>query len=148
MIDHNIQMTAEELEEENSDIYSNDDAQYVTKSENNFRIINTNACSLCPKINSLVDCFEETTATIGIITETWLLDGEALDEDLQDLLHGTGLGMVCRNRVRNDRGFSHGGMALVFDSTVCNFKPLEYPNPEEFEVLPAWVPCRAIVGRW
>ena len=35
-------------------------------------IINTNARSLCPKIDSLVDCFEELNGTVGIVTETWL----------------------------------------------------------------------------
>ena len=32
-------------------------------------VINTNAQSLCPKINSLVDCFEELDGTIAIVTE-------------------------------------------------------------------------------
>ena len=58
-------------------------------------IINTNARSLCPKIGSLIDCFEELDGTLGIITETWLADGESLDQDVADLARGAGLGMVC-----------------------------------------------------
>ena len=37
-----------------------------------FTIINGNARSLRPKIESLIDCFNETESTVGIITETWL----------------------------------------------------------------------------
>ena len=39
-------------------------------------VINTNARSLCPKIDSLIDCSD---TTIAIITETWLADGKSLD---------------------------------------------------------------------
>ena len=36
----------------------------------------------------------------------------------------------------NARGFSHRGVALVYDSTICSFKALPYMNPDNFEVLP------------
>ena len=55
-----------------------------------FTIINTNARSLCPKIVSLIDCLEEMTATVGVVTETWLADGESLHADLDDLMNGAG----------------------------------------------------------
>jgi len=38
-------------------------------------IINTNARSLCPKINSMTDYFNDLGCTFAIITETWLSDG-------------------------------------------------------------------------
>ena len=72
-------------------------------------VTNTNARSLCPKIDSLIDCFEEMDATIGIITETWLADGETLEKDIHDLAKGAGLGMVCLNRQPRNRGVAHGG---------------------------------------
>ena len=53
-------------------------------------IINTNARSLCPKIDSLIDCFEELDVTLGVVTETWLADGDSLDRDIQDLAKGAG----------------------------------------------------------
>ena len=56
----------------------------------NVNIINTNARSLCPKIDSLIDCFEEMDGTLGIVTETWLADGDSLSRDLQDLAKGAG----------------------------------------------------------
>ena len=60
-------------------------------------VINTNARSLCPKIDSLIDCFEEMDATVGIVTETWRADGESLDKDVHDLAKGAGLNMICLN---------------------------------------------------
>ena len=78
-------------------------------------IFNTNARSLCPKIGSFIDCFEGLTATVGVVTETWLSDGESLADDIADLAAGTGIGMVCRNRQANARGYSHGGVAVTFN---------------------------------
>ena len=57
-------------------------------------IINTNARSLCPKIDSLIDCLEEMNSSVGIITETWLADGASLEDDITDLIHGAGVGLI------------------------------------------------------
>lgn len=38
-------------------------------------VINTNARSLCPKIDCLVDCMEEKDAGLAVIMETWLGGG-------------------------------------------------------------------------
>ena len=51
-------------------------------------IVNTNARSLCPKIESLIDCYKALDVTLGIVTETWLADGASLDKDIQDLAKG------------------------------------------------------------
>ena len=45
------------------------DDQAVRQNKVNVTVINTNARSLCPKINSLIDCFTDLNATIGVITE-------------------------------------------------------------------------------
>ena len=61
-------------------------------SDNNNEIIkmlNTNARSLSPKINSLIDSFTNLELDIAVVTESWLADGEGLDGDLVDLEHGT-----------------------------------------------------------
>ena len=98
-------------------------------------VANTNARSLCPKIDSLIDCFEEMDATIGIITETRLSEGESLERDIYDLAKGAGLGMICLNRQPGQRGVSHGGMAVVHNTSDCTLVKLDLPNPDEFEVL-------------
>ena len=100
-------------------------------------IINTNARSLCPKIDSLIDCFEEMDVTLGIVTETWLADGESLDRDVQDLAKGAGLDMLCLNRAPNGRGVAHRGVAIVANNAACKIKRIDLPNPGAFEVLVA-----------
>ena len=102
-----------------------------------FTVINTNARSLSPKINSLIDCFSQMEASIGVITETWLTDGEALDEEIDDLTSGTGLGMVYRNREVNGRGFSHGGVAIVYREAAMSLRKMKIHNPKRFEVVAA-----------
>ena len=98
-------------------------------------ILNTNAQSLCPKIESLFDCFDEMNSTIGIVTETWLADGESLREDIKDLASGAGLGMICLNKKPNGAGVAHGGVAVTHRTSSCTMKKLDLPNPDEFEVL-------------
>lgn len=79
------------------------------KMKTNINIINTNARSLCPKISSLIDCFEELNVMLGVVTEMWLTDGATLDEDLIDLERGSGLGAITLNRKLAVNGVSHGG---------------------------------------
>ena len=120
-----------------------EDAENEPVEENNkhlitpINIINTNARSLCPKIDSLIDCFEELDVTLGIVTETWLADGVSLDKDVQDLARGAGLDMLCLNRQPNGRGVAHGGVAIVANNSACTLKRIDLPNPENFEVMVA-----------
>ena len=74
---------------------------------------------------------------MAIVTETWLTDGESLLLDVEDLEHGAGLGMLFRNRKKNSRGFSHGGVAIMYKKSCLNMKELIVPNPDSFEVLGA-----------
>ena len=54
--------------------FSDNDSQNFMKENNkdlpNFIMINTNARSLCPKINLLVDCFKEIGATFPALKKT------------------------------------------------------------------------------
>ena len=98
-------------------------------------IVNTNARTLCPKIESVIDCYEELDVTLDKVTETWLASGELLDQDIRDLAAGAGLDMICLNRDRNGRGIAHGRVAVISSNNACSLKRLEVPNPENFEVL-------------
>ena len=100
-----------------------------------FTFINTNARSICPKINSLIDTMEELDAAAAVITESWLADGESLEEDKQDLLLGAGLSLLTKNRRRDPRGVAYGGVALFYREEVCNFKQIEVAGAGDFEVL-------------
>ena len=78
---------------------------------------------------------EEMEAAVGVVTETWLADGESLQRDLDDLLHGAGVGLICRNRQANNQGVAHGGVAVAYKSGLCSMKEVVMDNPENYEVL-------------
>ena len=117
----------DEIESENETV-NKDNVQPIT-------IVNTNARSLCPKINSLIDCLEDMNSAIGVITETWLADGPSLEADLTDLREGAGVGLICRNRPPNSAGVSHGGVAVAFRTDSCAMKRVDMANPDDYEVL-------------
>ena len=102
-------------------------------------IISTNARSLCPKIDSLIDCMEEMDSVIGIISETWLADGPSLEADIADLRAGAGIGLICRNRDPNAVGVAHGGIVVTYNVEACSVKrlDLDVDNPDRIEVLAA-----------
>ena len=100
-------------------------------------LINTNARSLCPKINSLIDCFGDMEATLGVVTETWLSDGDGLEEDIEHLALKSGLRLLHRNREDNARGFAHGGVSIVFKESQCGLKKMRLHNPGKYEVVAA-----------
>ena len=109
----------------------------MTRAVSDFTIVNTNARSLCPKIHSLVDCFSELRTDIAIITETWLTSGVLLDEDIEDLRLGAGIGLLVRNRNPGARGFAHGGVAIAFHELTCSFRPIPINKPDHYKVLVA-----------
>ena len=74
-------------------------------------------------------------ASLAICTETWLRDGSALDDDIDDLLHGSGIGFIPLNR-KPSGGLSHGGVAIAYRAAVMSMKAIKLlPNPDDFEVL-------------
>ena len=101
-----------------------------------FTIINTNARSLCPKLSSFVDCFKEMESHIAVVTETWLKEGKDLEDMRDDLLHGSGAGLLTLCRPPNSAGVSHGGIAVAFREAMVSMKAIALPNPENYEVLP------------
>ena len=63
-----------------------DDHQAVNlERKNSLTLINTNARSLCPKVDSLIDCFHELSVDVAIVTEMWLKNGPELDQSVSDL---------------------------------------------------------------
>ena len=98
-------------------------------------IITTNARSLCPKIDSLVDCMEEMDSAIGMIPETWLADSPSLGTDIDELRALTGLNLIYRNRDPNSNGVAHGGVAIVFREEACSMKEIKLDNPDNYEIV-------------
>ena len=93
--------------------------------KNTLTIININARSLCPKVDSLIDCFQELTVDIAVITETWLKDGPDHDKFVTDLELGAGLSVLSLNRAPNPAtGVAHGGVSVIYKKKIGCFKPL------------------------
>ena len=107
----------------------------LKKKENMLTIINTNARSLCPKLDSLVNCFTELTADVSIITETWMRDGPELEELVSDFKKATGWACIAKNRQANlNTGVVHGGIAVFYRTSVASFKKIDI-DVGEFEIL-------------
>ena len=47
---------------------------------------------------------------------------------------GTGLGFLVKNRSPGRRKTAHGGVVVVYRESSCNLKPINLPNPDNFEV--------------
>jgi hypothetical protein len=86
--------------------------------ENTVTFLNTNARSLGPKTESLVDNLRELQCQFAVVTETWFSDGRALDDGLKDLEDGAG---YCAS-VLNRRGRNGGGVAILARSSVATLK--------------------------
>ena len=115
--------------------FNNINSARPTKVFLELNIINTNARSLRPKTKSLIDNFSELDITFGFLTETWLTDGDAFDQEVEDLLLGSGISVIAKNRRPGTAGFSHGGVALIARAATTKMSRLDFPNPEHFEVV-------------
>ena len=94
--------------------------------------ISTNARSLTPKIHSLCDYFVDLDLSFAAVTETWMRDGVAADKICVDLLHGSGLKTILKNRpVKNQKGNSGGGVAIVHDPEKISFKNIQIKGNHE-----------------
>ena len=125
-----------------SSFFNNDSAGEITENSSNdkdkikrFTFLNTNARSLCPKLESLLIAVEETLAALAIVTETWMRDGEDLENVKDDLREGYELEMICRNRPVGDNGLAHGGVAVLYKKNLLNLKEIEIGNTEGFEIV-------------
>ena len=102
-----------------------------------FTVLNTNARLLCPKITSLIDTMEETGAVMSVVSETWLKDGEGLDNDRDDLREGAGMELICKNRQVNERGVAHGGVAIMYRKSAVSLRELRVDTATDYEILVA-----------
>lgn len=99
--------------------------------------INANARSSGPKLDSLVDCFDDMDKTLSVLTETWFQeDSTALANKLEDFGSINCLDVFPRTRTyRAANGRHYGGLAIITSKKNSNFKQLELRNPDDFEVM-------------
>ena len=114
------------MDDNGTDVSEND--------KTNFTLINCNARSLCPKLESLTDCMSETEAAVGVVTETWMSEKD-LDEVREKVKHESGLGMEGRVRKEcAENGVTYGGVAVLWNESRCDLRRLEY-DVGDFELL-------------
>ena len=110
-----------------------DDNDTRVSDKTNFTVINCNARSLCPKLDSLIDCMTETEAVVAFVTETWMEEGDL--EEMEDRVRNAGYGMASKERkVAAVNGVTYGGVAIFWDESRSNFKRLTY-SVEDWEIL-------------
>ena len=80
-----------------------------------FRYILTNARSLTPKIESLLDFFDELDLQMAIITESWLKPGKDLERSLRDLEDGERLKIIHKSRPSKRNRTAGCGVAIAFN---------------------------------
>ena len=109
----------------------------INKIDNEYgvRLLLTNARSLKPKIDALVEAFQSLDLNAASITETWFKGGIKLRDDLRELEGKSGIRVLHKSRDgRTSKG--GGGVALAFRTANCNFRTrhLKQMN-KDFEVL-------------
>ena len=81
-----------------------------------------------------MEYLNELNTGVAFLTETWLSDTIDLKDDIRDLELGTGYSMLCKNRPVNARGYSTGGLAIVYKKSQIEFTELNLPG-YDYEVL-------------
>jgi len=84
----------------------------------------TNSRSLIPKIDSMVDYFDEHDLIFMIITETWLKNNEATNIIVEDVREGSSVELIRKDR----SGRRGGGVAIAFDNRKASFKKYNIPG--------------------
>ena len=101
------------------------------KHKNSIDIILSNARSLLPKLDSMVEIMQELECEISIVTETWFKSGTELDKKLAEMQAQTGYGVVKRNRGIG-RG---GGVAIIYKKG--DLQMTEIKTSSNYEVVAA-----------
>ena len=98
----------------------------IYKKTTSLRFVTANARSLAPKIRSLITCFDELDLHFSLINESWLKDGEKLEEDAQDLELGQNLKIFHRNRTLRRGKTAGGGVAILYDKSRIAMSERKY----------------------
>ena len=101
-----------------------DDRIVINNNTDIFNFMLTNARSLTPKIDSLLNVFDAHQLDFALVTESWLKDGSVLDGDVIDLEYGTGLKILYKNRPTRRRNVRQvgGGVSIISRRATCNFR--------------------------
>ena len=128
-----------ESENENESLTSNADSTNIDMRFMNdnmcTRFLLTNARSLEPKTDSMIQAFDSLNLHFAGISETWYKGGGALADHLIDVEGASGIKILHQSRDGRlkTRG---GGVAFAFDTSTCNFKRRQLKNvPKGLELI-------------
>ena len=96
----------------------------------------TNARSLRPKIESVIESFEELNTTIMTVSETWLTRDPLSERALSELENGHGIGCIRRDRPSKTSRNPGGGVAILFRKSLITLKELRFKR-SGFEIVAA-----------
>ena len=100
-----------------------------------FNVLLTNARSLIPKLDSLLEHFRELDLFCAIVTESWLRPGNVLKAELEELDTAEKISVIHKSRKTRKGRTAGGGVALIFDKNKCDFK--EIPIAGKYEITAA-----------
>ena len=80
-----------------------------------------------PKLIASLIYLDEMCTSVALVSETWLSDSPELEEDLKDVEEGTGYSMLLKNKPKNRRGYSTGGITIVSKNSKIKFKEVNLP---------------------
>ena len=118
-----------------SDSGSNNDSNTIDNGPNyrnpgiNFNIASTNARSIAPKMNSMIECFRNLDLCFFAVTETWLRNDRRTRGEISDVAASEKIAIITRSR--DTRG---GGVAIAYDTERVEMRE-EKIRANKWEVL-------------
>ena len=114
---------------DDSDVY--DELSDTIEKFNTMSFMYTNCRSLAPKIDSLIEMFDEIGLDFAILSETWLTSSKKIERNIQKLEDREDLVLIKKNR--RTRG---GGVGIVFNKNKISLKPIRIRG-NSFELVGA-----------
>lgn len=79
--------------------------------------------------------FLDMSCNFAFVTETWFSNDTRLEQESERLLLGQGLKLFTLDRPPDNAGFPNGGVAIVAKDSVTKLTIMDFPNPDNFEIL-------------
>ena len=109
---------------EMSSVYENRNKNELrAKKTFSFNLLLTNARSLAPKLESLIEHITEYDISAAIVSESWLRPGAQLEQEIDDLRKAEGLDLIHHSRKLSKKGRpAGGGVAIITKRSTCILK--------------------------
>ena len=122
-VEESIKEKTNDSNSTNSEEVSNREEAQLNKSIRLKNIVTfavVNARSLAPKLDSLVENFEELDIAFAIVTETWFVEGPIYNQSVEELNLGHGIASICHNRKASAGRNTGGGVAIMAKKSLVS----------------------------